>query len=533
MLANISVGGQKNMTLNEFPIRNAGGVLSRIVGNAWRRCGIGLVALGVAGCAVGPDYQKPTVEIPATFKEGVDWQRAQANPQASLTSTWWLAYQDDQLTDLIGKALKANQSIAQAEAAYRLAQATVEANRASLFPTVTAGLSGSRTGVGAGAVGSSTTATRAGVSNSVNANVAASWELDLWGEIRREVESSKASAQASDAQLAGERLSISATLATDYFLLRQDDFDIESLKQQQHIDERILDMTRAGFIQGTQSNDEVLVAQDSLELVIADLQTTQTAREQSEHAIAVLIGVPPGSFTLTPRPDYAFVTPVVPLALPSQLLERRYDVVSAERTAAAANAKIGAAEAAFYPTLDLSAQGEFQHNTLAHLFSLPNRIWTLGPDLAATIFDGGARTAAVREARATYDGDVAAYRGTVLSAFESVEDGLSNWNHLQQQEHAFANIYQRNQQLFSSEHAQFQVGSASEQSLLTQQLTLLQAQQNLKDTQSSLTQASVTMIKDLGGGWQWDEAQGGAVITSAPSASGPKADPSVTEASAH
>jgi NodT family efflux transporter outer membrane factor (OMF) lipoprotein len=277
----------------------------------------------------------------------------------------------------------------------------------------------------------------------------------------------------------------------------------------------------------------VLVAQDSLELVIADLQTTQTAREQSEHAIAVLIGVPPGSFTLTPRPDYAFVTPVVPLALPSQLLERRYDVVSAERTAAAANAKIGAAEAAFYPTLDLSAQGEFQHNTLAHLFSLPNRIWTLGPDLAATIFDGGARTAAVREARATYDGDVAAYRGTVLSAFESVEDGLSNWNHLQQQELAFANIYQRNQQLFSSEHAQFQVGSASEQSLLTQQLTLLQAQQNLKDTQSSLTQASVTMIKDLGGGWQWDEAQGGAVSTSAPSASGPKADPSVAEAAAH
>jgi NodT family efflux transporter outer membrane factor (OMF) lipoprotein len=217
--------------------------------------------------------------------------------------------------------------------------------------------------------------------------------------------------------------------------------------------------------------------------------------------------VPPGKFSIASEPHYAFVAPVVPLSLPSQLLERRYDVVSAERTVASANAGIGVAKAAFFPNLTLSAQGGFQHSSLANLFSVPNRFWTLGPELAGTIFDGGARTAAVHEARATYDESVAAYRLAVLSAFESVEDSLSSSNHIAQQERAYADIYQRNKQLFESEHAQFQFGTASEQSLLSQQLTLLLAQQNLADTQASLTLSSVTLIKSLGGGWRWDEAK--------------------------
>jgi len=170
-------------------------------------------------------------------------------------------------------------------------------------------------------------------------------------------------------------------------------------------------------------------------------------------------------------------------------------------------AKIGVATAAFYPTLDLSAEGGYEHNQFAHLFSLPNRFWTLGPTLAETIFDGGARTAAVREARATYDEDVANYRQTVLGAFQSVEDSLSSWNHLQQQAQAFTNIYQRTQKLFDSTRAQREVGTASQESLLSEQLTLLLAKQNLQDTQASLTQSSVTLIKNLGGGWQWDESR--------------------------
>jgi NodT family efflux transporter outer membrane factor (OMF) lipoprotein len=478
------------------------------------RRGVALaLVLCISACTLGPDYHTPSVQIPDSFKEGADWQRARANPQASLSGTWWREYHDDTLTQLVEASLNANQSIVAAEAAYRLALAIVQANTASLFPIVTAGASGARSGTGPAAAASGGNAGNgsdfAGVRNNVSVSVAASWEVDLWGSIRREIESAKETAQATDAQLAGERLSIAASVAVDYFELRQADIDIRSLKQQQDIDGRILDMTRATFLQGEASNDQVLAAQDTLEQVVAALQATQTTREQDEHAIAVLTGVPPASFTLPPDPSYAFVLPDVPLELPSQLLERRYDVVSAERTAAAANAKIGVAEAAFFPTLTLSAEGGFQHNALAHLFSLPSRFWTLGPDLAATIFDAGARTAALHEAQATYDDEAALYRNTVLTAFQSVEDSLSSVNHLRQQTQAFADIFQRNQQLFASEKAQFTTGVASEQDLLTQQLTLIQAQQNLNDSQALLTQNSVTLIKNLGGGWQWRDSQSG------------------------
>lgn len=467
--------------------------------------------LFVAACAVGPDYHKPPQDIPATFKEGTDWQRAQVNPQGAISSTWWLDYHDDTLSSLVNQALRANQSIASAEAAYRLARATIDANVASLFPTVGLDASGSRARTAA--VESVTG--QPYMSNLASVSASASWEVDLWGSVRREIESAKASAQASDAQLAGERLSIAASVAVDYFSLRQADVDIASLKQQQGIDARILEMDRAGFVQGTVSNDEVLEAQDTLELVIAELQATETSREQDEHAIAVLTGTPPASFALPPQPGYVFTTPVVPPGFPSQLLERRYDVVSAERTAAAANARIGVAKAAFFPTLTLSAQGGFEHNALANLFSVPNRFWTLGPDLAATIFDGGARSAAVHEAEATYDEQIATYRGTVLSAFQSVEDSLSSYNHLCKQEQAYANIYERNQRLFSSQQAQMRAGTTSEQALLTQQITLLRAGQSLRDTQAALTESSVTLVKNLGGGWQWDDARGAAVSISA------------------
>jgi NodT family efflux transporter outer membrane factor (OMF) lipoprotein len=469
----------------------------------------------VTACAVGPDYRQPAVQTPEIFKEGIDWQRAQPNPQGALSSSWWLEYQDDELSRLVDQSLKANQSIAVAEANYRLARATIAANVAILYPTLTAGLSGTRSEYGSGAAASSGTATggtatgstATGAQTVISAYASASWEPDLWGGIRRKIESSKDSAQGSDAQLAGARLSIAASVAIDYFELRQADVDIDLLQQQHEIDERILTMTQTGYAMGTASNDDVLSAQDTMEFIIAELQATQTAREQDEHAIAVLIGMAPGGFSIEVRHEYVFVALAVPLVLPSQLLERRYDVVSAERAAAAANASIGVAVAAYFPTLDLSAEGGFQHNKLADLFSMPNRFWTLGPSLVGTLFDGGAHSAAVREARATYDSDVATYRQTVLTSFENVEDSLSSCNHLKQQAQAYSNIYERNKQLFASQHAQYTVGTASEQSLLTQRLTLLQAEQNLEDTQASLTQNTVTLIKNLGGGWQWDGAQ--------------------------
>lgn len=459
-----------------------------------------LLSLVLGGCMVGPDYQKPAMPLPQTFKEGAQWQRAASNPQGALDSQWWLAYQDPVLNDLVARSAQANQSIIAAEAAYRLAQAQVASSRAGLWPTVGVGLSGSRGEGGDGTTSSSTTST--GVKNSVSATLTASWEPDLWGEVRRGIEASQAAAQQSDALLAGVRLSISSSVASNYLALRQMDIDVRLLQQQQAINQQLLAMIQAQFTQGVATNDQLLVAQDQLTTSIADLQTSQRDREQYEHALAVLVGMAPSEFSVAPRSDFSFVVPRPPLTLPSTLLQRRPDVVAAERSAAAANAKIGVAEAAFFPTLDLTAQLGYRGSALGGLFSLPNRIWTLGPALAETIFDGGAREAAVKQAEASYDQIAANYRGTVLSALQNVEDNLSAINHLQTQADAFQQVYQRNQQLFGSQEAQLRAGTVSRETVLTQQLVLLQAEQNLRDTQGQLSQGSVALIQSLGGGWQ-------------------------------
>ncbi|MQT31583.1 efflux transporter outer membrane subunit, partial [Pseudomonas helleri] len=363
-----------------------------------------------------------------------------------------------------------------------------------------AGLSGSR---GVGGSGSSSGASSAGgVENSVSATLTASWEPDLWGQVRRGIESSSASAQASDALLAGVRLSISASVASNYLALRQQDIDIGLLQQQQQINQQLLDMIQAEYAQGTAANDQLLQAQDQLSTVVAALQTAQRSREQYEHALAVLVGEAPSQFSVAPVAQYAFAVPRPPLSLPSDLLLRRPDVVAAERTAAAANAKIGVADAAFFPTLDLTAEGGYRASALGSLFSVPNRIWTLGPALAATLFDGGAREAAVQQAQASYDQDAATYRGTVLSALQNVEDNLSAINHLHVQADTYQQIYTRNQQLFGSQEAQLKAGTVSQQNVLTQQLILLQTEQNLRDTQGQLSQGSVALIQSLGGGWE-------------------------------
>lgn len=463
----------------------------------------------MAGCMVGPDYQKPAIELPQGFKEGAQWQRAVADPQGALASQWWLEYQDPILNDLVRRCTTANQSIVAAEAAFRLAQAQVASSRAGLWPTVGIGLSGSRGTVGGGSAASSTSSTSTGststgvatVQQTVSATLSASWEPDLWGQVRRGIESSTASAQASDALLAGVRLSISASVASNYLGLRQLDIDIGLLGQQQRINQQLLDMIQAEYVQGTASNDQLLIAQDQLTSVIAALQTAQRSREQFEHALAVLVGMAPAEFTLAPKAQYRFALPRPPLSLPSSLLQRRPDVVAAERAAAAANAKIGVAEAAFFPTVDLTATVGYRGTALGGLFSLPNRIWTLGPALAETIFEGGAREAVVQQARASYDQDVANYRGTVLAALQNVEDNLSAINHLQIQADAFEQIYQRNRQLFGSQQAQQRAGTVSRQAVLTQQLILLQTEQNLRDTQGLLSQGSVALIQSLGGGW--------------------------------
>lgn len=484
------------------PMRRAR--LSRV--SSWMVGAFAIVAL--AGCAVGPNYVLPKVAVPDHFREGVEWQRARADTHEVLRDVWWRSYDDPVLDGLVEQALKANQSIAAAQAAYRAAQADVRASAAALYPTASAGLAFSHNGEGPAVPRASAGSGNGGTYNLASADVAVTWEPDLWGSVRRSIEAAKAGAQASDAQLAGMRLSIAASVAADYFALRQADADIESLREARDVDARLLAMIQASQYEGAASGDQVLAARDIFDATVASLQILEVAREQDEHALAVLLGKPPEAFSLAPRPDYAFVVPTIPPILPSQLLERRYDVVSAERTAAAANARIGVAEAAFFPTLGLSAQGGFESDTLAHLLSLPDRLWTLGPDLAASLFDGGAREAAVASARATYDEEVALYRNTVIAAFQSVEDSLSAMRHLHLQAQAQARILRGNEQLYTSAQVQRQVGSSSEQNLLGTQLALLQAKQNLIDARAALSESSVTLIKNLGGGWQWKVADG-------------------------
>lgn len=458
-----------------------------------------LLFLMLAGCMVGPDYQRPELALPQSFKEGTQWQRAAANPQGALASRWWLAFGDPQLNSLVEQSARANQSIVAAEAAWRQAKAQVDISRAGLWPTVTAGLTMSR-GVDGGGAGLSQ-GTGSGVQQTVSATLGASWEPDLWGQVRRTIESNQALADVSDAQLAGVRLSIASSVASNYLGLRQLDLDIGLLEQQQQLNQQLLDMTQASFLQGTASNDQLLVAQDQLSTVVVSLQTAQRSREQFEHALAVLVGQAPAQFNVAPRADYDFVVPHPPLSLPSALLQRRPDVIAAERTAAAANARIGVAEAAFFPNLDLTAEVGFRGSALGGLFSTANRIWSLGPALSATLFDGGAREAALRQAYAGYDQDVANYRGTVLAALQNVEDNLSALNHLQRQADTFGQIHQRNQQLFASQQSQQRAGVASRQAVLTQQLLLLQSEQSLRDAQGQQSQASVALIQSLGGGW--------------------------------
>lgn len=461
------------------------------------------ICLLLGGCMVGPDYRQPALDLPQSFKEGGDWQRAVVDPKGALDSRWWTAFGDAELDGLMQRAAQANQSIVAAEAAWRQAREQVAITRAGLWPTVGLNVSATR-GVDGGGSGlsKSTSTSSGGVQQSVSATLGASWEPDLWGQVRRGIESSEALERVSDAQLAGVRLSIAASVANNYLGLRQLDLDIGLLSQQQRLNQQLLDMTQASFVQGTASNDQLLVAQDQLSTVVAALQTAQRSREQFEHALAVLVGEAPARFGVAPKADYVFATPRPPLSLPSSLLQRRPDVIAAERTAASANARIGVAEAAFFPTLDLSAEIGFRGSSFGNLFTLPNRIWSLGPTLAATLFDGGAREATLRQAYAGYDQDVANYRGTVLAALQNVEDNLSAVNHLQLQEQTYRQIHQRNQQLFASQEAQQRVGVVSQQAVVTQQLLLLQSEQNLRDAQGQLSQASVALIQSLGGGWQ-------------------------------
>ncbi|MBR7962901.1 efflux transporter outer membrane subunit [Burkholderia vietnamiensis] len=456
-------------------------------------------AVLLAGCAVGPDYHRPDTSIPAAFKEApAGWKVAQPADRAD-RGPWWTVYNDPQLDALIGKLNASNQTIAQSAAAYRQARALVTEARAAYFPTVGVTASGSRSRTGRTST-SSNFGGSSSISNSYSVGLDASWEPDLWGKVSRSVSAQRAGEAAAAADLANARLSQQALLAQTYFQLRTSDALQKLLDDTVKSYGESLKLTQNQYAQGVAARADVIQAQTQLQSAQAAAIDNGVARAQYEHAIATLIGEPASTFSLPPNPLTA-EPPITPVDVPSALLERRPDIAAAERRAAAANEQIGVAIAAFFPTLTLSASGGFQSSVWSQLFTLPARFWTVGPQLAATLFDAGLRAAQTDAARATYDQDVAAYRLAVLTAFQDVEDNLASQRILAQE------IDVQRQAVDSAEHSlaivtnQYKAGTVAYLNVLAAQTTAFTAQQKLATIAGQRMVSSVGLVKALGGGW--------------------------------
>ncbi len=451
---------------------------------------------------VGPDYVKPTpvTNMPTTYKEQQGWKVAQ--PQdGPLTDRWWERYHDPVLNTLVEQVEISNLNVAAAEAQFRQARAVVQAARAGYFPTLSAGAAATRLrtsdNLGAGGRTGNT------VTN-FQLPVDATWELDIWGKIRRGVESSQASAQASAADLAAATLSAQAALTGDYFQLRIVDAQKQLLDATVAVYRKSLDMTNNRYAVGIVAKTDVLQAETQLKSTEAQAIDLGVQRAQLEHAIALLIGKPPVDFSL-PAATVTLEIPPIALELPSKLLERRPDIASAERKMAAANAQIGVAEAAWYPKLQLSASGGFSASSLATLFDWPSRVWSVGPAVSAALFDGGLRSAQTDQARATYDTTVAIYRESVLTAFQGVEDNLAALRILEEETHVQDQAVQAARQVVTITTNQYQAGTVAYISVLVFQAVALSNERTALDILGRRLAASVSLVKAVGGGWHSQE----------------------------
>jgi NodT family efflux transporter outer membrane factor (OMF) lipoprotein len=452
------------------------------------------IAASLAGCAVGPDYVRPTPPAgvdQSAFKESGLWKPA-APAQPASDSSWWKAYGDAQLDALVEQANHANQTIQQAEAQYRESQALLQGARAAFFPTVGVGASVQR--------GRSLTNGTENLGDSHGWSLQAAWEPDLWGGIRRRNEAASASAEASAADLAAARLAVQAAVVNDYVQLRLADQQKDLFVRTIAGYEKSLALTEAQYRAGIVTRSDVALARNTLASARAQAVDVDLTRRQVEHALAVLVGQAPASFSVEPAP-LGTALPQTPVGVPSELLERRPDIAAAERRVAAANAEIGVAIAAWYPNLTLSGTGGYQGGGFGPWFATPERVWALGASLAATLFDGGARSAQISQARAGLDAAAASYRQTVLSGFQEVEDNLAALGDLEQEgiheEEAARSAHESEQVLL----AQYRAGTTVYTSVITAQAAALTADRAVLQVQGRRYAASVALIKALGGGW--------------------------------
>jgi NodT family efflux transporter outer membrane factor (OMF) lipoprotein len=447
-----------------------------------------MMTLALASCVMGPDYRRPQVVTPPAYKETKDWKIAEPRDGVP-RGKWWQIFADPQLNALADKVNLTNQSLKQAEAQYRSAQALVRSARAGLFPTVSGSAGVTRSG------GSS----RAEATN-YNWAANASWDADLWGRIRRGVEASEASAAASAADLESARLLIQSELVLNYLQMRVLDTQKKLLDESAAAFAKSLELTQNRYKAGLAGRVDVAQAETQLKSTQAQALDTGVLRAQLEHAIAVLLGASPAEFGLPPEVIKAKI-PSIPTGLPSELLERRPDIASAERRMAAANAQIGVARAAFYPSLSLGGSVGHQSSSFSDWLLAPSRVWSLGPQLVQSIFDAGLRQAVSDQAIASYDGTVANYRQTVLNAFQDVEDNVAALRILEQEARVQDEAVAAARLAVELTLNQYKAGIVSYLNVVSVQTTLLSNERSALALLNRRLTAAAQLVRALGGGW--------------------------------
>ena len=459
-----------------------------------------LITTQLTACMVGPDYVRPKMEVPAEFKEIKGWKPAQPRDNV-VTGKWWEIFNDPELNALEEQVASANQAILKSEAQFRQTEHAVLTAEASLFPVGTANGSINRFVAASG-----TSVAPPGVRNLISNSLAGAWQPDLWGGVRRQIESNFANAQVNAATMQALILSSQAALATDYFQLKILDEQKKLLEDNTAAFSKTLEITKNRYAVGVAAKSDVVQAEAQTESVRAQSINVGIQRAQMEHAIAVLTGKAPGELSLPPAPLVA-QTPAIPVILPSELLERRPDIAGAERQIAATNALIGVAKAAYFPTLNLNANDGYQDNfKLSSLFTLAKNFWSFPAAGALTLFDGGAKNAQYKQAIDNWEASVANYRQTVLTAFQQVEDNLAALRILEEE------VQVQNRAVAAANEAvaltinQYKAGTVSYINVMTAQSTALTNQVTAVQLLGSRLTASVQLVTALGGGWNLEMA---------------------------
>jgi len=461
----------------------------------------------LTACDVGPRYVPPTATAPPAYKEsaaqlneGNGWTVAQPKDAAD-RGKWWKIFNDPELDALEDQLNIDNQNIKQAFENFMEARAMVREARSQYFPTVAVGGSYTRSQTSSNVGSASTTGTTSGKQSQLFAIPAdVSWEPDLLGRIRNTVRASQYSAQVSAADVENEKLTEQASLAEYFFEIRGQDELQKILDETVAADKKAVESERARYETGVDDRISLVEAQTNLESAQSAAINLGIGRAQYEHAIATLIGKPASAFSIPVEPT-ASTPPQIPTGLPSQLLERRPDIAAAERTMAAANAQIRVADAAFYPALTLSATGGLQSSAIKNLFTWPSRFWSIGPSISETVYDGGLRRATVNQYIAAYNSDLAAYRQTVLTAFQQVEDSLAAVRILSQQIVRETEAVDSSRTFLALEMGRYESGIDPYIDVVSAQTTLLSHQQSLAILQVEYMTSSVQLTEALGGGW--------------------------------